>query len=430
MTLNVANDQSRELGTKTCPVEFDHNSAYHARHWPEIYAEMREKCPVAWTDAHGGYWVPTRHSDVMKIAQGTDLFTSGKHFDPETLEVKGGAQVPVVPMVRMIPVETDAPEWNFYRGLLNPLFTPRVARMRQASVERYANAMIDRFIEAGECDIAEDYNRPVPALLTMEMFGLPLSQWKQFSHHIFTIFALPKDDPGYAGKVSKASEWILSRLADEIAQRRRNPEGEDIISHLVRHDDGSGKLDDETIRIMCFNVIIGGVDTVNALTSNVIVYLSQNNFARQRLIENPEEILSAMEEFVRFFSPSHALARTASRDIELGNRIIEKGDRVLLPYSAANRDPAVFDQPDSLILGRSPNRHVGFGAGPHHCLGAHQARITFPTMLRTLLARLPDFKVDIDRARRIETVSSVNGWASVPISFTPGKKIGEKPIKD
>ncbi|MDI1296344.1 MAG: cytochrome P450 [bacterium] len=430
MTSQAVESPSDERGTKMCPVDFDHNSADHALHWPQIYAEMREKCPVAWTESHGGYWVPTRHSDVMKIAQGVALFTSGKHFDPATLEVRGGAQVPVVPMVRMIPVETDAPEWNFYRGLLNPLFTPRVARTRQASVERYANAMIDRLIELGECEIAEDYNRPVPALLTMEMFGLPLSQWRQFSEHIFTIFALPKDAPGYADKVGAASEWILSRLADEIAQRRADPTGEDIISHLIRHDDGSGKLDDETIRIMCFNVIIGGVDTVNALTSNVIVYLGQNDRERKRLIENPDQIVGAMEEFVRFFSPSHALARTASRDIEMGNRMIEKGDRVLLPYSAANRDPAVFDQPDNIILDRSPNRHVGFGAGPHHCLGAHQARITFPTMLRTLLARLPDFQVDIDKAARIETVSSVNGWRSVPIKFTPGQKIGATIIDD
>jgi cytochrome P450 len=378
---------------------------------------------MAFSSAHGGFWVATKYKDVLRIAQDSDSFTSGKTFDPVTKAVQGGAQIPTVPMPRMVPVETDPPEWNKFRAILNPLFTPRVAASRRQSAQRFATTLLDRVIEQGHCDVAQEFNRPTPALLTMEMFGLPLHEWHTFSGHIHTLFSLSKTTPFFAEKVGEATGWILRRLAEEVRDRHANPK-DDIISYLVKSRIDGEPIDDETIRIICFNVIIGGVDTVNALTSNVLVYLWQNKDERQLLTEKPELIPTAMDEFVRYFTPAHALARTASRDVEVSGQLIEMGDRVLLAYAAANRDPEVFEKPDQVVLTRSPNRHVGFGAGRHHCLGSHQARVTFPVMLTEILTRIPDYEVDIENARRVESVASVNGWINIPISFTPGPRIG------
>jgi cytochrome P450 len=409
---------------KQCPIDFDHESAEHAVSWPDIYKRLRNACPVAFSGAHGGFWLPNKYQDVLRIAQDSDTFTSGKTFNPATGEVRGGAQIPTVPMPRMVPVETDPPEWNKFRAVLNPLFTPRAAQSRKQSAQRYATALLDRVIEQGHCDIAQEFNRPTPALLTMEIFGLPLHEWRTFSGHIHTLFSLSKTTPQYTQKVGEATAWILRRLAEEVQDRHANPK-DDIISYLVSARIDGEPIDDETIRIICFNVIIGGVDTVNALTSNVLVYLWQNQRERRMLTEKPELIPAAMDEFVRYFTPAHALARTASRDIEISGQLIEKGDRVLLAYSAANRDPEVFDRPDEMILTRSPNRHVGFGAGRHHCLGSHQARVIFPVMLTEVLSRIPDYEVNIDEARRVESVASVNGWINIPIRFTPGTRVGD-----
>jgi cytochrome P450 len=184
----------------------------------------------------------------------------------------------------------------------------------------------------------------------------------------------------------------------------------------------------EQIQAITFNLMVGGVDTTTALTSNVLLHLSRNPEHRRRLIEEPALRPYAREEFIRYVSPIHGLARNAKQDVEVDGWRFAKGDRVLLAYASANRDPDVFDNPEEVVLDRFPNRHIGFGAGMHRCIGSFLARMMFEVMLDEVLRRMPDFRVREDGLRCYPSVGKVNGWISMPAVFPPGPKVGAKII--
>jgi cytochrome P450 len=175
---------------------------------------------------------------------------------------------------------------------------------------------------------------------------------------------------------------------------------------------------------MAMNILGGGVDTTTALTSSVLLYLSRRPDQRQQLIDRPELLSLAREEFLRYFSPIHGIARTATRDVELDGWKIDEGDRILLAFASANRDPDAFESPEDVKLDRFPNKHIAFGAGTHRCLGSFLARMVYDTMLSEVLRRMPDYQVIEDGIRAYPSIAVVNGWMSLPANFTPGAKVG------
>ena len=410
-----------EIERLRCPVAFDHESPEHARSWPEQFQEMR-KCPITWTDKHDGYWIATRYRDVLTIAQNADVFSSDKTFDPATGQVKGGLSIPPFPTPRGIPIECDSPEWDAYRKILNRALTPKVVEARRARTQTFAAALIDRFIERGTCDIVDDLTSPLPALATMDMFGLPLEQWREFADPLHTMQYAPKHTPEFAAAAASLG-WIRRQVEEVVARRRKDPR-DDVLTYFAECEIDGIKLDDDTIWELAWNLMVGGVDTTTALTANVLHYLSRHPDERQRLIDNPEMRPIAREEFVRFFTPVHGMARNALRDIVHDGQAIREGDRVYLAYSAANRDPEVFDNPETPVLDRFPNRHLGFGAGKHRCVGSFQARMMFEVMLDGVLTRLPDYQVNEATSQQYPSVGIINGWKAVPARFTPGPKVG------
>lgn len=408
--------------TGVCPVDFNHESPEHAQRWPEIYRGLREQCPVAWSEEHGGYWVTTRYDDIVRTAQNNSVFTNGKTFDPETMEVRGGLSIPPFPIPPAVPDETDAPEWEGYRKLLNRKFAPKAAEARRENARKYAAALLDKVIETGRMDLVNDFTSPLPAIVTMELLGFPLHEWRKFADPLHEMVYCPKTDPRFETVVAQF-DWIRMRVYEEVERRRTTP-GDDLLSYLVTEKLHGAYLDVEIIQQIVFNILVGGVDTTTALTSNVLLHLWQHPEKRQRLIDTPELMPKACEEFVRYFSPIHALARTAQEDATIGDQAIRKGDRILLAYSAGNRDPEIFENPDEIILDRFPNRHIGFGAGMHRCLGSFVARMMFETMLTEILTRIPDYAIDVAAANPYTSVAAVNGWIDMPATFTPGKKAG------
>jgi cytochrome P450 len=178
-----------------------------------------------------------------------------------------------------------------------------------------------------------------------------------------------------------------------------------------------------------FLLLAGGVDTTTALTADALHWLAAHPDERARLVEEPELIKSACEEFLRYFTPVQALARTAMCPVELGGQHIAAGDRILLSWAAANRDEKVFPRPDQLLIDRQPNRHTAFGLGAHRCIGSNFARQTFATMLRAVLDRMPDYVIDAE-AEPNKSIGLVNGWVHLPAHFTPGPSIGSLSLAD
>jgi cytochrome P450 len=415
----TASQSSKEANR--CPIDFDHESRQHAQNWPQEFHEMRSKCPMSWTENHGGYWVATRYLDIVQMAQDNATFTSGKTFDPETLHVEGGITIPANPFPRGLPVESDKPEWDGFRALINRQFAPKAAESRRENARKYATALINRFIETGRADIVNDFTSPLPALITMELLGFPLHEWRQFADPLHEMAFTGKADPDFP-RVIQNLDWMHARVREEIVARRRDP-NEALISHMIREEVNGGYLTDDEIHSFCINILTGGVDTTTGLTSNVLIYLWQNPAEKKRLMENPDLVPRAREEFIRFFSPIHALSRNLSRDAVVNGAEMLKGEHVLLAFAAANRDPEIFEQPDTVIMDRFPNRHIGFGAGMHRCAGSFLARVMIETMLDTWLTRIPDYQIDLDEAESYKSIATVNGWKTIPATFKPGPKI-------
>lgn len=405
-----------------CPIDFDHDSPAHAENWIGNYRQLRESCPRPWTDRHGGYWVATRHKDLVAIAQRPDAFSTHKDFDPNTGTATGGNTIPPFPTPRGVPNESESPEWEAARTFLNPTFSPKAVEQRRGRIRQFAAALIDKVIETGEFDIVDDLTNPLPALVTMDIFGFPLEEWRPFADAVHQMIYTSKTDPAFIETV-KWLDHFRDRVDEEIAVRRKAPK-DDLLGRLANGLMAGEPLSREMIQVIAFNILTAGVDTTTALASNALLHLSRRPEHRRRLIDEPELLPFAREEFIRFYAPVQGLARNVKSDTVVEDWQFRKGERVLLAFASANRDPEVFDNPDQVVLDRVPNRHVGFGAGMHRCLGSFLARAMFDIMITEVLGRMPDYRVNEEGIRHYPNIAVINGWIHLPASFTPGTKTG------
>lgn len=403
-------------------VDFDHHSEEFADNWRSVTADLRSKCPVAWTEAHGGYWVVSRYADIKKVALDDETFSSDNDLAHERNGTTGTA-IPPAPM-QLIPLEVDPPKFGKYRALLNPKFSPSAAEPWRPFLRQTADALIDQFCEAGECDLVDDLASPVPAMLTMKLLGLPLADWHDVATPFHEIsWAVPGSE-----MYQRAIEGIfrvLGRLSGELGKRRSEP-ADDLLTFLLNAEIDEVPLTEEEILKICFLQLIGGVDTSTGLLSHTFAWLSEHPEERQRLLDEPEMLKRATEEFLRWASPAPALARTVMKDTELGGQRLCPGDRLLLSWASANQDADVFEDPDNVNLDRWPNRHQAFGLGAHRCLGSNLGRVQFQEVLKVALRRLPDLEVDLDNAIRYPSLGQVNGYAQLPAKFTPSAPVGER----
>lgn len=399
--------------------DFDHHSEAFASDPVGHYRKLRERCPVAWSDHYGGFWIPTRYEDIVRIARDDATFSSARGAGEETTSFL----IPRRPSPPQLPIELDPPESYRFRRLLNPVLSPPAVARMAPMIARVTGERIDRFIERGTCDLVYDLANPVPALVTLGWLGLPTDQWERFALPVHDVFVAP---PG-SDRLARGQEglgWIAAQIADLVARRRREP-GDDVVTTLVHAAAEGPPLTDEEITSVVFLVLLGGVDTTTSLLSQTLVYLDGRPDDRRRLIEDPQLLGWATEEFLRVFAPSQAMARTVTAEVDLAGVTLCPGDRVLVPWVAANFDPAAFDNPDEVIFERAPNRHASFGVGLHRCVGAHLARAMFMEMLRQVLTRLPDYSVERARLRPYPSRGNQTGWDSVPARFTPGRRSGE-----
>ncbi len=410
-------------GLKQCPVDFDHHSAEHAQNWPSIYDELRSAHPTAWSPRYGGFWVASRYSDIVSIAQNLDCISSLKIVDPETGEEKGGNTIPIIPNARTEPGEIDSPEWDAVRGFLMRRFSPKAAEQLRERARTIAAALLDRVIETGRMDLVHDLTGPLPAIMTVvDIFGFGVDEWQPFAEAFHARAALKRGDPAWEAASAELRRF-RRRLGEEIERRRAEPK-DDLIGLLANGEIDGRPLDQDRIQAIGWQLFSGGVDTTTALTSHALIYLGENPAERQRLIDDATLIPRACEEFVRFFTPIHGAGRNVKQDARINGFPLEAGDRIFLAYAAANRDPAVFEDPHELKLDRTPNRHVGWGSGQHRCLGSFFARMMFQSMLEAVLTRLPDYELVLGGVRRYQSIGYANGVVSAEIRFTPSRRVG------
>jgi cytochrome P450 len=400
--------------------QFDHHSTEYAQNSQAINAELRAQCPVAHTDAHGGFWVISRYEDVVAAAKNDVAFASGHSVNGVS---PLGVTIPPAPLP-MYPIEMDAPEYLPYRKLLNGFFSPGVSKTWQEPVTRWVDTCIDQVIEKGSFDLVDDLANPVPALFTCEFLGLPVEDWRAYGEVQHEIIYTP---PAEQGPVLKKYLEVIGRVWELITAQRQSP-GEGLIGALVSATIDGEPIADEMVLSMVNLVMAGGFDTTTAVTVNSLIYLADHPEVRQRLIDDPSLLPQACEEFLRYFTPQQALARTVTCPVTVGDVELQPGERVLLSWASANQDEAVFDHPDEVVIDRFPNRHTTFGIGIHRCLGSHIARMEMATMISRVLDRMPDYQVRHDVARRYTSIGIINGWISAPATFTPGVRLSADPL--
>lgn len=393
-------------------IDFDH----HAPDFPanETYRRLRQQCPVAWSESYGGFWVLSRYQDIANVARKDATFSSGRDR-----EGRGGIVIPAWTTETSIPIEMDPPEHMNYRRLLNQLFSPTAVERMKPKIDEFVTRTIDAFIERGRCDLIEELTGPVPALVTVYLLGLPEHDAARLQAAVHDVFSSAVGTERAARGVREIA-WVGERLTEQIHHVRQHP-GDDVLSAFCRLEIDGVPVSDEVVRSMAQLIVGGGMDTTTSLTGQTLVYLSEHPDVRQRLIDDPELLGPATDEFLRVFAPSQSMARTVTEPTEIGGCPMAAGERVLVPWVAANFDESVFEHPDEVILDRQKNRHLSFGLGFHRCVGAHLARAMFQAMMRQVLARMPDYRVLQDEVVRYGDHGNQTGLDSAPAVFTPGK---------
>lgn len=403
--------------------DFDHNSPEFGADLRGKIRELQTQCPVAHSEKHGGFWVLTKYDDVAMAARDDATFSSARHPADSGL---ASTMIPQIPTPPLPPFEMDPPESTKLRRSLNRLMT--ATNTDQSIIPLLSTVIdfcLDQVVEAGECDLIADVTAAISALFTLVWIGMPTVEWQRFAEFQHNAVSYPHDAPEYETAIADYP-WQSQLIADTITARRAEP-ADDVVSFLLAQDVDGVPLADELVNQVVGLLIAGGTHTLSSLTGQSLMYLNDHPEFRQPLRTDDALLETAVEEFLRYFTPAPSLARTVMADVEVGGRTLRKGDRVLLCWAGGNQDPDAFENPDEVQLDRSPNRHLSFGVGTHRCVGAHLARRGTGLILRRILQRMPDYSIDVTHARSNPVQALNSGWSELPCRFTPTPSLG-RPI--
>jgi cytochrome P450 len=405
-------------------VDFDHHSDEFNRNELKINAELRRRCPVAWNENYGGFWFVTSYDAVARIARDGDTFAH--KYEPNAadgVDYQGELGVPRPEGQPALGIgEVDGPYHQALRRALAPFFSPGAVQKMRPSMEQSVHWFLDQRIGDGHMDLVLDYASPVPAILTMRLMGLPDDNWQLYANLFHSVMAVPEDSDEYANAIAEVPAMMNGVL--QFAATRRAEPRDDLTSFLVRLEFDGKRLDDAQLLDILWNLIAGGVDTTTSQTALTLLHLGTHPDLRQQLIDHPELHGSATDEFLRYFSVNQQLSRTVTHDVVLGDQHLRRNDRVVISWLAANHDEQEFERADEIVLDRAPNRHVAFGLGPHRCIGSHLARLMSEVMVKAVLDRIPDYRVDVDGVYEYLGNPSMTGLGKLPVTFTPGVKRG------
>ena len=363
--------------------DFDHTHPDYAAAAPEIWDDLRDKCPVAHSDRFGGAWLPTRHEDVSAIAHDTE------HFSSESVIVSDFKPVGLAPRGFAPPITSDPPFHAVARRLLLPAFSPKAIERWEPATRSVCNELIDEILASGSdlVDAAEAYTRHIPVRVIAEMLGLPAEDGDKFRLFIKRIL----ETPGQNGDI-QPEDTLFFYLSQMLEKRKQEP-GDDLVTFLLNSEMDGEPLEDEHVLGSVGLLLIAGIDTTWSAIGASLWHLAQHPEHRRQLVEDPDILPFAVEEFLRFYAPV-TMARIVAEDVEIGPAQMKKGDWVLLPFPSANRDPEFFDQADEFVIDRQRNRHSAFGLGIHRCIGSNLARMELTIALEEWMKRIPDFELD------------------------------------
>jgi cytochrome P450 len=402
---------------------------FWAKPWSErnaAFATLRRENPIAYFPEPilepfpegPGYFAITKMHDLLEISRHPEVFCSGQGA-VSILDMPADMNEFYGSLISM-----DDPRHARLRKIVSGTFTPRMLNNVLEDVEKTAKKVVDRIVEKGEIDFVKDVSMPFPLLVILDMMGIPHSEFDTVLAQSNII--LSGGDPDFIPEGTDpitaflGAGATLAGLLNDLAVLRRAKPTDDLLSALVNTEVDGEQLSGDELASFFILLSVAGHETTRTALSHGVTHLSQNPDQRARFLADIDGVMpTTVEEIVRYASPVVWMRRTLTQDYVLSGHEFHEGDKVIMYYGSANRDEAIFADPDTFNVLRDPNPHVGFGGpGPHFCLGAHLARREITLMFRELYTRLPDLEL---AGPPVQLRSSfINGVKSLPVSFTPG----------
>ncbi len=366
------------------------------------YALLRVEKPVfGRTNPHDGTttWFVTRYDDVVSVLRDHKRFV--KNYRNSLTPVEQDALEPDPPMLRLVSnhmLNMDPPDHTRLRSLVNKAFTASMVDQLEPRMQQIADELINKVSERGQMDLIHDFAFPLPVIVIAEMLGVPTrdrGRFRNWSHAIVTPTPNAERTAQKLAKTRQLMADFIAYLRKISAQRRQKP-GDDLLTSLLLAEEAGDRLSEDELFSMVLLLIVVGHETSVNLIGNGMLSLFKHPEQLALLRQEPELMPLAVEEMLRYDCPvERAPMRFAAEDVQLGDQLIRRGDSVSLVLGSANRDEAVFENPDTYDIRRSPNKHLAFGLGVHYCLGAPLARLEGRVAVETLLRRLPQLQLDV-----------------------------------
>jgi cytochrome P450 len=349
-----------------------------------LYRELRQTCPVAYSDRWNGFWTLTKYDDVAAVLADSKTFiTSVQNVVPK-----------VAYTGRRPPLHLDPPEHTPYRNALNPLFRPAMMAEWEPRVRQYARELLAPIVARGHGDICEEFSYRLPIFVLAEFFNVPVDE----AHLIREVGAkFNRALQNADDETVKQQSLLLYDFARNIVARRKAEPMDplrDPTSALLAARVDSEPLPDEMIVGAIRQLLVVGIIAPTVVIGSMVVHLAANVELQDQLRRDPKLIPAAIEELLRLYSPYRGFARTATRDVEIGGRKIKRGEPIALLFTSANRDEDAFANADQFDITRPANKHMAFGRGPHQCAGAPLARVELRIALEEILAQTGGFEVN------------------------------------
>ncbi len=364
------------------------DEAYITDPYP-IWAELRERCPIAHTERWGGSWLPTTYEDVTAMARDIENFPSGNGIAVVPPPQGSGGPGPGGPILSagVPPISSDPPLHTWTRRLVLPQMSPARVDEYEVFTRDLCRRLVDGFIERGEGDVAAGYAQQIPVRVIGHILGVPEEMAPTFTEWVRDVLEFAHD----AERRMRGITGILQYLNGALDERIANPT-DDFISELLQSEHDGAPIERPVVMGMCALLLIAGIDTTWSSIGSSMWHLATHPDDRRRLVAEPELLPTAIEEFLRAYAPV-TMARRLSHDVEFQGCPMKAGDRILMNFPGANRDPKAFPDADKVIIDRKVNRHVAFGAGIHRCAGSNLARMELRVAIEEFLARIPEFEL-------------------------------------
>jgi len=365
---------------------------------PEILANpypyfsyLRRTDPVHWNNSLKS-WVITRYDDVRKILS-EDFITVDRlnRFYSKLPGKEAKLLEEIIKYLNLWAAFRNPPDHTRMRKIMMVAFTRKSINQMEPVIRKITEFTLDKLENDNEIDLVEKFSSPIPALTIMHLLGVPtemLENFKSWSDDMSKFIGGSRNDEKKYEKAANGCKKMVSFFKKIIAERRKNP-ADGFLMDLINATVENEKFSDDELIATCMLVLFAGHETTTNLISNGILTLIKNPKELEKFISNPNLIDATIEEIMRFDGPTNSLVRNIAKDHKFHDKNMKEGDRVFAMVSSANRDETVFENPDSFMINRSPNRHLTFGFGPHLCIGATLAREEGRIALSSLFKRFP-----------------------------------------